>query len=114
MGSADSPRPNTPAAIWQNQVPDDIKQRRLEEVHALATRHALTRSQRHFGKVEEVLVEMRNVKNPLQVMGRTATNRQVFFEGDIDKLKGKFVHVNITEVRPFSLSGERIMKIDPY
>ena len=57
---------------------------------------------------------MRNVKNPLQVMGRTATNRQVFFEGDIDELKGKFVHIKITEVRPFSLSGKRIMKIDPY
>ena len=100
--------------MWENQVPDDVKQRRLEEVHALATEHALARSQRHLGKVEEVLVEMRNVKNPLQVMGRTYTNRQVFFEGDIDELKGKFVHVKVTEVRPFSLTGERVHDVEPY
>jgi tRNA-2-methylthio-N6-dimethylallyladenosine synthase len=114
MTAAYSPRPNTPAALWENQVPDDVKQRRLEEVHALATEHALARSQRHLGKVEEVLVEMRNVKNPLQVMGRTYTNRQVFFEGDIDELKGKFVHVKVTEVRPFSLTGERVHDVEPY
>ena len=114
MTAAYSPRPNTPAALWENQVPDDVKQRRLEEVHALATRHGLARSQRHLGKVEEVLVEMRNVRNPLQVMGRTMTNRQVFFEGDIDELKGKFVHVKVTEVRPFSLTGERVHDVEPY
>ena len=51
---------------------------------------------------------MRNVKNPLQVMGRTATNRQVFFEGDIDELKGKFVHIKILNAKKNPPLTERI------
>ena len=39
--------------------------------------HAMERSMMFLDKVEEVLVEKRNIKNPLQVMGRTRLNRQV-------------------------------------
>ena len=56
----------------------------------------------------EVLVEVRNVKNPTQVMGRTRLNKQVFFEADIDDVKGKLVMVKVTEARAYSLTGERI------
>jgi tRNA-2-methylthio-N6-dimethylallyladenosine synthase len=41
-------------------------------------------------------------------MGRTRGNRLTFFTGDIKELKGKVVSVKITEVRAFSLTGERI------
>ena len=92
---------------------DDVKQERLQKIHRIATEHALFRSQRFVGRREEVLVEMRNTKNPTQVMGRTETNRQVFFEGDIDELRGKLVVVEITEARPYSLTGERIHEIAP-
>ncbi|NEP55231.1 MAG: TRAM domain-containing protein, partial [Moorea sp. SIO3C2] len=63
------------------------------------------RSQRYAGRVEEVLVEDQNTKNPSQVMGRTRGNRLTFFDGDINELKGKLVNVKITEVRAFSLTG---------
>ena len=49
-----------------------------------------------------------NPKNPDQVMGRTRTNRLTFCEGDINELKGKIIEVKITEVRAFSLTGERV------
>jgi tRNA-2-methylthio-N6-dimethylallyladenosine synthase len=41
-------------------------------------------------------------------MGRTRGNRLTFFDGDIHQLKGELVKVKITEVRPFSLTGEPI------
>jgi tRNA-2-methylthio-N6-dimethylallyladenosine synthase len=101
-----SQRPNTEAALWDNQVPDDIKAERLQIVQRLAAQHGLERSQRYIGKVVEVLVEDRNPRNGDQVMGRTRQNRQVFFDGNIDVLKGKLVNVKIIEARTWSLLGE--------
>jgi tRNA-2-methylthio-N6-dimethylallyladenosine synthase len=87
-------------------VPDDIKAERLQIVQRLAAQHGLERSQRYIGKVVEVLVEDRNPRNGDQVMGRTRQNRQVFFDGNIDVLKGKLVNVKIIEARTWSLLGE--------
>jgi tRNA-2-methylthio-N6-dimethylallyladenosine synthase len=101
-----SPRPNTEAALWKNQVPEEVKAERLHQVQRLATQHGLERSQRYLGKTVEVLVEERNPKNAAQVMGRTRQNRQVFFDAEIGNTKGKLVSVRITEARPWSLVGE--------
>mmetsp|Transcript_3877 Transcript_3877/g.5783 ORF Transcript_3877/g.5783 Transcript_3877/m.5783 type:complete len:761 (-) Transcript_3877:1685-3967(-) len=103
-----SPRPNTEAANWENQIPPEVQSERLQRVQALAAKHALERSERYVGKVIEVLVEDRNPKNGGEVMGRTRQGRQVFFEGDIDELKGELVNVEITEARTWSLVGGSI------
>ncbi|CEM00604.1 unnamed protein product [Vitrella brassicaformis CCMP3155] len=103
--AAYSPRPHTPAATWPNQLPDDVKEDRLRRINELAAQHAYERNLRYLGRVEEVLVEERNVKNPTQVMGRTRGNRLVFFDGDIAELRGRMVPVRVTEVRPYSLTG---------
>ena len=66
---------------------------------------AAERSQRYLGRIEEILVEDVNPKDASQVMGRTRGNRLTFFTGNIEELRGKFVKVKITEVRPFSLTG---------
>lgn len=101
-----SPRPNTEAALWTNQVPEDVKAERLQKVQRLATQHGLERSERYVGKVVEVLVEDINSKNSMQVCGRTRQNRQVFFNANYDECKGKLLNVMITEARPWSLTGE--------
>ena len=101
-----SPRPNTEAALWEDQIPEDVKAERLQKVQRLATEHALERSERYVGKKVEVLVEERNPRNVEQVMGRTRQGRQVFFDGDIDELIGSLKEVKITEARPWSLTGE--------
>lgn len=54
----------------------------------------------------QVLVEKRNEKYPSQVKGRNRQGCPVFFDGDIDELKGKLVPVRIVEARPYSLVGE--------
>ena len=106
--AAYSPRPGTPAAVWENQLSEEVKSDRLQRLNHLVGTKAGERSQRYFGRIEEVLVEDENPKDKTQVMGRTRGNRLTFFTGDIKELKGKLVSVKITEVRAFSLTGERI------
>ncbi len=103
--AAYSPRPGTPAADWENQLSDEVKQDRLQRLNHLVSLKAAERSQRYANRVEEVLVEEQNPKDPTQVMGRTRGNRLTFFEGNLEELKGKTVSVEISEVRPFSLTG---------
>ncbi len=104
--AAYSPRPNTPAALWTNQLSEEVKIDRLQRINHLVSQTAMERSRRYFDRVESVLVEERNTKNPDQVLGRTRGNRLTFFNGDIEELKGTVVPVKINEVRAFSLTGE--------
>jgi len=106
--AAYSPRPNTPAATWTNQVPDKIKSDRLRRINVLVKKHAKERRLRMLDRTVEVLVEERNVKVPTQVTGRTVHNYIVHFEGDIDKLEGELVYVRIDSCTSFSLSGVQV------
>ena len=103
--AAYSPRPGTPAAIWDNQLSEQVKSDRLQRLNHLVATKAAERSQRYLGRIEEILVEEVNPKDASQVMGRTRGNRLTFFTGNIEELRGTFVKVKITEVRPFSLTG---------
>jgi len=103
--AAYSPRPGTPAAIWDNQLSEQVKSDRLQRLNHLVATKAAERSQRYLGRIEEILVEDVNPKDAGQVMGRTRGNRLTFFTGNIEELRGTFVKVKITEVRPFSLTG---------
>jgi tRNA-2-methylthio-N6-dimethylallyladenosine synthase len=106
--AAYSPRPGTPAALWDNQISEEVKSDRLQRLNRLVALKAAERSQRYLGRIEEVLVEDRNPKDATQVMGRTRGNRLTFFQGNLEQLKGKLVPVKITEARAFSLTGEVI------
>jgi tRNA-2-methylthio-N6-dimethylallyladenosine synthase len=107
--AAYSPRPGTPAALWDNQLTEEVKSDRLQRLNHLVNTKAAERSQRYLGRIEEVLVEDQNSKDPTQVMGRTRGNRLTFFPGDINALKGQLIQVKITEVRAFSLTGEPLV-----
>jgi tRNA-2-methylthio-N6-dimethylallyladenosine synthase len=104
--AAYSPRPGTPAALWDNQLSEEVKSDRLQRLNHLVSTQAAERSQRYLRRIEEVLVEEQNPKDLTQVMGRTRGNHLAFFPGKIEELKGKLVNVKITEVRAFSLTGE--------
>jgi tRNA-2-methylthio-N6-dimethylallyladenosine synthase len=102
-----SPRPNTEAALWENQVSDVAKADRLQRVQQLAVTHSLERSRRYVDRIVEVLVEDANPRDPThQVMGRTRQGRQVYFDGDLNELRGALADVKITDARAWSLSGE--------
>ncbi len=106
--AAYSPRPGTPAALWENQICEEVKSDRLQRLNHLVAIKATQASQRYLGRIEEVLVEDQNLKDPSQVMGRTCGNRLTFFTGNIGEFKGQLVKVKITEIRAFSLTGEPI------
>ncbi|MEY3929649.1 MAG: tRNA ((37)-C2)-methylthiotransferase MiaB [Cyanobacteriota bacterium] len=114
--AAYSPRPNTPAADWPDQLSEAVKVERLQEINALVERKARERSARYAGRIEQVLVEGTNPKDPAQVMGRTRTNRLTFFPAARNPAQpelghwqaGDLVAVRIEAVRAFSLSGQAV------
>ena len=67
--AAYSPRPGTPAALWEEQLSEQVKSDRLQRLNNLVATKALQASQRYLGRVEEVLVEEQNSKDVTQVMG---------------------------------------------
>ena len=111
--AAYSPRPGTPAAVWENQLSEEVKQDRLQRLNHLVNQKAAERSQRYAGRIEEILIEGVNTKDPNQVMGRTRTNRITFMENTTgqpaEALLGQTFRVKITEVRPFSLTGHPVV-----
>lgn len=104
--AAYSPRPSTPAALWENQLSEEVKGDRLQRLNHLVSVKAMERSQRYMNRIEEILVEDQNHKDSTQVMGRTRGNRLTFFTGDINQFKGQLVPIKITAVRAFSLTGK--------
>jgi tRNA-2-methylthio-N6-dimethylallyladenosine synthase len=110
--AAYSPRPNTPAADWPDQLSEAVKVERLREINALVERKARERSARYAGRNEQILVEGTNPKDPAQVMGRTRSNRLTFFPAARAAggtwQPGDLVMVQIEEVRAFSLSGQAV------
>ena len=112
--AAYSPRPNTPAAAWDDQLPEAVKVERLKEINALVERSARERNARYQGRIEEVLAEGLNPKDPDQLMGRTRTNRLTFFSAQTNDGRtfrpGDLVDVQIDAVRSFSLSGTPVQR----
>jgi tRNA-2-methylthio-N6-dimethylallyladenosine synthase len=104
--AAYSPRPATPAAIWTNQVADEVKQKRLQQMNELLKEHALERTQRFLGRVQPVLIEDINVKKPSQILGRNPHSRLVCLNGNYQELRGKIVNVKMIEAKPYYLVGE--------
>ena len=110
MTAAYSPRPNTPAAIWGNQISEKVKKERLKEINELVETTSRRRNKRYLNNIESVLIEGLNPKNTSQMMGRTKTNRLTFVEipknADLSYSLGDEINVKINEARSFSLSGE--------
>lgn len=106
--AAYSPRPNTPAATWEDQILEDVKQDRLQRINVIVKQHARERRARMVGRTVEVLVEERNVKVPTKVMGRTRHGYIVYFEGEIEELQGELVNVKIEISESFYLAGTRV------
>ena len=110
MTAAYSPRPNTPAALWHNQISEEVKKERLKEINELVETTSKKRNERYINNIESVLIEGLNPKNSSQIMGRTRTNRLTFVEIpkniNFNFSLGDEIDVKINEARPFSLTGE--------
>ncbi|MEK7400401.1 MAG: tRNA (N6-isopentenyl adenosine(37)-C2)-methylthiotransferase MiaB, partial [Candidatus Poribacteria bacterium] len=100
-----SPRRGTPAAKMDDQLPEEVKMRRLYELLAIQDKISIAKNRAMTGQIHEILVEGRNPKDESQLSGRTRNNRIVFFAGDVD-LIGQLVTVEIIDAGNWSLRGE--------
>ena len=100
-----SPRPGTPAASLPDDVPMEVKKRRLYELQELLNRQTQVFSEAMVGTVQRVLVERPSRRDPREMSGRTENNRVVNFPGE-PELIGQFVDVKITDAFTNSLRGE--------
>ncbi len=101
-----SERPGTAAARnLKDDVPLEVKNRRLTEVIALQRKHSLLRSQEQLGKTVEVLIEGTSKKSELDWMGRNSPSFVVVFPKEDYKI-GDFVNVKITDCTSGTLIGK--------
>ena len=100
-----SERHNTYAARkLEDDIPEEIKKRRLTEIIQLQSKHSLYRHEQMVGKTFEVLVEGTSKKSEAQLFGRTDTNSVVVFDRH-DFEPGDFVHVKINSCTTATLLG---------
>jgi tRNA-2-methylthio-N6-dimethylallyladenosine synthase len=100
-----SERPGTAAARnMVDDVPQEIKNRRLTEIIALQREHSHIRSRQQLGKTVEVLVEGSSKKSDLDWMGRNSQSFVVVFPKENYKI-GDFVNVEITDCTSGTLIG---------
>jgi tRNA-2-methylthio-N6-dimethylallyladenosine synthase len=103
-----STRPHTPAARLSDQVPEEIKGRRLEQALGLLNSLSLERNRVYLDRTVEVLVDREDVKgDAVRVAGRTRENKIVHFSGD-GPTDGDLVLVTITGASALHLQGELI------
>jgi len=107
-----SRRPGTPAAALADEVPEAVKQLRLERLQARLNALALARSQRLVGTTQRVLIERPSRRDGRRLAGRTECNRWVNFDGPAT-LIGGFADVTISEALPNSLRGRLVAAAAP-
>ena len=98
-----SPRPGTPAAAMDGQVPREVMEERLQRLQAALGRDQLAFNQASVGRRCSVLVE-RKGKKPGQWLGKSPWLQSVHFEGEAQI--GDLVEVELTQAGPNSLHGE--------
>lgn len=111
MGAfAFSPEENTPAAEMPDQIPEEVKQERLDRLMKLQAQISLENNQARIGTVEKVLVT--DAQDGL-FLGRSqreapdADGAIVFTAKEAPEV-GSFVQVRITGAETYDLKGERL------
>lgn len=100
-----SPRLETRAADLPDQVPEDIKDRRLAILLDRQREISLEKNREYEGRIAEVLVDGKSETDHERLSGRTRTFKAVHIKGD-EKLIGETVMARITKGSVSSLMGE--------
>jgi tRNA-2-methylthio-N6-dimethylallyladenosine synthase len=99
-----SPRRETEAAEFADQVPHEVKVERMERLVEVIQRRARERAQRFVGRTLEVLVEGPSRTDPTRLRGRSRHNKAVNFAGLAKP--GEYVQVEIAGATSQTLAGE--------
>ena len=102
-----SKRTGTPAAVMEDQVPEDVVKDRFDRLLKKVQEIGREMSSRDTGTVREVLVEEQNSQDPHLVTGRLSNNLLVHFPGDVS-LIGQLCKVELLECRGFYYMGRKV------
>ena len=90
-----------------DDVPEDVKTRRLTEIIELQNSLSEQSNKRDVGKEFEILVECTSKRSEAQLSGRTSQNKMVVFDRGDHKI-GDYVRVRITGCSSATLFGEEV------
>ncbi len=103
-----SERPGTLAEKkYQDDIPLDLKKRRLNDIIQKQRQHALIRNQRDLGKIHEVLIEGFSKKSDAYLQGRNTANKVIVFPKNHHS-KGQYVNVLVKDCTGGTLIGKVI------
>ena len=102
-----SPRPYTKAEQFSEQISEDIKKARLDEMLILQRQHTLELNQEMVGSFQQVLIEKESKKSNLHWAGRTDSNEWVIIEKNNSNIKD-IVPVQIASATGVILHGKEI------
>ena len=97
-------RKGTPAAEYEDQIPEEIKHERFNRLVVLVNEISARKNAAYVGKTVKVLVDGPSKNNSAALGGRTEGFKLINFEGPQD-LIGKLVDVEVTAGKTFSLEG---------
>jgi tRNA-2-methylthio-N6-dimethylallyladenosine synthase len=103
-----STRKDTPAAMMADQVPEQIKEERNQDLLAVVNQSLRRAHERLVGRDVEILCEGPSRTNAERLTGRTRTNKVVVFEGGEDRI-GELFDVRIERANGFSLYGAPVV-----
>ena len=104
-----SDRPGTPAhKKMDDNVPTEVKKRRLTEIINLQQKHSAERMNSYVGKVHEVLIEGDSKRDDQEWMGRNTQNAVVVFPKTGHEKVGDFVMVRVDSCTTATLLGEKV------
>ena len=101
-----SERPKTLAERkYEDDVPEEVKSRRLTEIIDMQQKHSLAANKKHVGKVHKVLIEGVSKRSEDQLRGRNTQNSMIIFPRENHK-PGEYVYVKVTDCTAATLIGE--------
>lgn len=101
-----SPRKGTPAASMEDQIPDDVKHRRLNEIMEVQNQISLEINREQEGKIVKILVEGPTRQDENHWFGRTSGNKMVVFPKSEDVAVGDLVRAKIDTAQTWLFKGE--------
>lgn len=103
-----SERPGTLAARkFPDDVPEEVKTARLNEIIALQNRLSLESNRREIGKIHKILIEGVSKKNGNELFGRAGNNKVCVFPAEGHRT-GEYVHVRVLSCTSATLISELI------
>jgi tRNA-2-methylthio-N6-dimethylallyladenosine synthase len=107
-----SPRVGTPAAKMEDQIPEEIKKRRLQELMDVQNRISFAINKKDEGKTFTIIAEGETKQDPNHWYGRTSGNKMIIFEKPEGIAVGDVLRAKVTQAQTWVLKGELTAAVD--